>query len=77
MDGNIKIYINAGTDPAPVLDKPYLLQVDGRDFDIGSRSAPRMVDWNKDGLKDLLVGEMEGHVYFLKNRGTNSAPVFD
>ena len=77
MDGNIEIYINAGTDPAPILDKPYLLQVDGRDFDIGSRSAPRMVDWNKDGLKDLLVGEMEGHVYFLKNRGTNSAPVFD
>lgn len=77
MDGNIIVYINEGTDSSPVFGTPYLLQVDGRDFDIGSRSAPRIADWNKDGLKDILVGEMEGHVYYLKNTGTNSAPVFD
>lgn len=76
MDGNINIFINKGTDSAPVFDSPYLLQIDSRDFDIGTRSAPRISDWNKDGLKDLLVGEMEGYVYYLKNVGTNNEPVF-
>ncbi|MBI5664407.1 MAG: VCBS repeat-containing protein [Nitrospirae bacterium] len=76
MDGAIRVYINAGTDSEPVMKPPYLLQAGGGDFNIGSRSAPRVYDWNSDGLKDILVGEMEGHVYLLINIGTNAAPVF-
>ncbi len=76
MDGTIKIYLNKGPDSVPDFDSSYLLQADGKDFNIGSRSAPRVYDWNKDGLKDLLIGEMEGYVYYLKNVGTNSAPIF-
>ncbi|MBI5057875.1 MAG: VCBS repeat-containing protein [Nitrospirae bacterium] len=76
IDGKIKIYINKGTDAEPVFDSSYLLQVGGRDFAVSGRAAPRVADWNKDGLKDLLVGDLEGYVYYLKNAGTNSAPVF-
>jgi hypothetical protein len=54
-----------------------LLQLNGSTFDIGSRSAPRIYDWNHDGLKDLMVGELYGNIYYLKNVGTNSAPVFN
>ncbi|MBI4849462.1 MAG: VCBS repeat-containing protein [Nitrospirae bacterium] len=75
-EGNIQIYINKGTDPEPVFDSSYLLQVDGRDFTVSGRAAPRVADWNKDGLRDLLIGDLEGYVYYLKNAGTNSAPVF-
>jgi hypothetical protein len=76
-DGNIFVYLNEGTDSSPVFNSAYLLQAGGVDFDIGTRAAPRIVDWNRDGLKDLLVGEVEGYVYFLNNEGTNKAPVFN
>jgi len=73
----ILIYLNEGPDASPVFNSYYLLQVSGTDFDIGTRAAPRIVDWDRDGTKDLLVGEVEGYVYFLKNEGTNKAPVFN
>ncbi|MBI5409901.1 MAG: VCBS repeat-containing protein [Nitrospirae bacterium] len=76
MDGTIKIYLNKGADASPVFAPPFLLQANGRDFKIDSRSAPRITDWNKDGLKDVLVGETHGYIYYLKNVGTNKAPVF-
>ncbi len=77
LTGNIQIYLNEGTDAAPVFNSSSLLQVGGVDFDIGSRAAPRIFDWDEDGLKDLLVGETQGYVYFLENVGTNNAPAFD
>ncbi len=86
-DGKINVYLNSGSDSAPVFvssDSSYL-NVGGSVLDMsdynstgtGGRAAPRIYDWNNDGLKDLLVGEYEGHIYFLENVGTNSAPVFD
>lgn len=76
MDGQIRIYINKGKDSAPLFYDFFRLQLDGDIFDIGSRSAPRIYDYDRDGLKDVLVGEVSGHVYLLKNVGTNSSPVF-
>jgi hypothetical protein len=50
-----------------------------------NRSFPLMVDWNKDGKTDMLLGDQiayghfpqfkEYHLYL--NTGTNAAPVFD
>ena len=76
MEGNIVIYLNKGTDSVPVFGSSFLLQADGKVFDAGTRSAPRIYDWNKDGLSDLLIGEAEGYVYYLKNVGTRNAPLF-
>jgi WD40 repeat protein len=76
MDGSIRVFINEGTDSEPVMKSPYILKAGGKDFNIGSRSAPRVYDWNGDGLKDILVGEMEGYIYLMKNTGTNNQPVF-
>ena len=76
-DGTIKIYLNRGMDSSPVFDSPSLLQIGGKDFYLGSRVAPRIYDWDKDGLKDILIGEMEGYVYYLKNAGTNDIPIFN
>ena len=36
----------------------------------GHTSSPTVVDWNKDGIPDLLVGSEDGHLYFMKNPRT-------
>lgn len=36
----------------------------------GHTTSPTTVDWNKDGLRDLLIGAEDGHFYFLQNPGT-------
>jgi hypothetical protein len=76
MEGTIIIYVNNGTASLPAFNTSFLLPLDGKVFDVGTRSAPRIYDWNKDGLDDLLVGEMEGYVYYLKNIGTRNSPLF-
>ncbi len=81
--GNISVFLNEGTDAAPEYNSSAFLEVGGEVFDIdagltaGGRAAPRIYDWNNDGKKDLLVGEVFGGIYFLENVGTNAAPVFD
>ena len=33
----------------------------------GHTTSPTIVDWNKDGIPDLLVGAEDGFFYYLKN----------
>jgi hypothetical protein len=40
-------------------------------------AAPVAVDWDGDGLLDLLVGSYSGAVYLLRNSGTAKEPMFD
>lgn len=37
---------------------------------------PRLVDWNEDGLRDLVIGQSEGDVLIYTNVGTPLAPAF-
>ncbi len=82
-DGKISVFLNNGTDAAPAYNSSTFLEVGGEVFDIdagstaGGRAAPRIYDWNNDGLKDILVGEVWGNIQYLENTGTNAAPVFD
>ena len=76
--GNIQVYLNTGTNSAPAFSSYTNLTLSsGAVFDIGSRSAPRVVDWNNDGAQDLMVGDYYGYIYYLQNVGTDSAPVFN
>jgi hypothetical protein len=78
FDGDIRVYLNKGTDAAPLFGASYNLKLrNGKDLMIGTRVAPRIFDWDRDGVKDILAGEFEGYIYFLRNAGTNSAPAFD
>lgn len=40
------------------------------------RTTHRMYDLDRDGDKDLILGNEDGKIYFAPNTGTNSAPVF-
>jgi hypothetical protein len=99
-DGRVALYLNRGTVGSPVFDGFTHLRLRSGDyvqskvmctcFGGGSPcSAPRVVDWNADGRKDLLIGVWGGPkqlckgtginpgVYVFLNVGTDAAPVFD
>lgn len=62
----------------PDWDTEYRLVCDGSIIDVGYYAAPCVVDWDLDGLKDLILGQFSyGYINFYKNVGTNDAPVFD
>ncbi|MCB9234859.1 MAG: T9SS type A sorting domain-containing protein [Bacteroidia bacterium] len=45
-------------------------------IDIGQFAAPVILDLDNDGLKDLIVGEMDGTLNFFKNTGSTTNPTF-
>lgn len=53
------------------------LVANGTTIDVGNNSAPHVVDWNEDGLLDLIVGqESPGNIRVYLNSGTPSSYVF-
>lgn len=50
-----------------------VIQSEGDDLDLGGNPVPQLFDLDQDGLLDLIVGERNGNVNFLRNEGTASA----
>jgi hypothetical protein len=46
------------------------------DIDVGQSAKPQIVDVNRDGLLDLLVGERSGTVNYFENSGTPEGAAF-
>lgn len=40
----------------------------------GHDTSPTTVDWNRDGLRDLVIGAEDGHFYYLENPRTDRTP---
>ncbi len=68
----VVFYKNVGTKSSPRLQAPVLVKIPGGNFP--SRPSPYVVDWDKDGKKDLLVGCETGEIRFYRNEGTNKEP---
>ncbi|MEW6096449.1 MAG: PQQ-binding-like beta-propeller repeat protein [bacterium] len=47
------------------------------ELDIGWNATPAQLDWDRDGLRDLVVGDKEGYVWFFRNTGTEFNPAFN
>jgi hypothetical protein len=74
--GRVRIYLNTNTDDDPVFTSYGVIVAAGFPLDVGEASTPEIVDWNNDGVRDLLVGAWTGKIYLLINTGTNAAPLF-
>ena len=68
----------AASAAAQQFETPFRLQADGKpiDVDVG-HAAPYVVDWDGDGVRDLLVGQFgTGRCRIYKNTGSNKEPKF-
>ncbi|NQU76260.1 MAG: VCBS repeat-containing protein [Planctomycetes bacterium] len=77
-DGMVKFYANTASNEAPAFEAGAFLQVGDTKYniDVGSRATIALSDWNNDGVRDLLLGELNGKVLLYVNEGTNAQPDF-
>jgi len=75
--GQVWLLINVGTDADPVFTTADHVKDGAVNLDVGIKSAPVAADWNRDGKKDLLVGDYNGNVYYYENTGTDQDPQFN
>ncbi len=74
----ILIAVASALTALPEFEEPFFVQVNGVDLVVdGSIPDPYVIDWDGDGLKDLIVGQFSnGKIRFYPNSGTNANPVF-
>ncbi|MFH1747196.1 MAG: hypothetical protein ABIG44_09160 [Planctomycetota bacterium] len=79
-DGRVMLFTNLTNDDDPLFDLGAYLQVGEPgfkvDISVGLRAIPEVVDWNRDGRKDLIVGALDGLIHVFVNEGTNTEPDF-
>ncbi|MFH1277317.1 MAG: T9SS type A sorting domain-containing protein [Candidatus Eisenbacteria bacterium] len=80
-DGKVRVYPNVGTLSEPLFDGWFYVQSDGEDLICPGSGCmgcfPRVVHWDGDGKKDLVIGRSDGTVWIYKNIGTDPSPTFD
>ena len=62
----------------PNLDKPTPVKAGDENINVDvGHAAPFVIDWDGDGKRDLLVGQMgKGQMRIYKNTGSDKAPTF-
>jgi len=80
-NGKVRVYLNEGTESNPGFSDYFYAQSNGTDLvrtgDDSMGCFPRVVYWDADSRKDLLIGRADGKVEIFLNTGTDSDPVFD
>ena len=71
--GTLNYYRNTGSRTAPVFE---LVSDEWNAIDPGRRSAPQLVDLDRDGDLDLLLGSEAEGLKLYRNTGTKTEPVF-
>ncbi|MBL0095465.1 MAG: VCBS repeat-containing protein [Bacteroidetes bacterium] len=73
-DGNLVYYQNIAGVGNPCIF--ILTQLNYQSINIGDNAAPQLVDVDRDGDLDLLIGERAGTLNYYKNTGSPTVPVF-
>ena len=81
QSGKVYVYLNEGQEDAPVFGQSFFAQSDANDLSCpvsGCMSCfPRVVYWDADNRKDLLMGQSDGTIKIYLNVNTDEAPSFD
>jgi hypothetical protein len=72
-DGKLHLFINTGNTTTPF----QLSAPNYQNIDIGNYAHPQLIDVNRDGLNDLIIGEQDGTINYLPNTGSDTNAVFD
>lgn len=80
-EGKVRIYRNVGTADAPAFSG-YVYATSGGQPLVCPASGclgafPRVVNWDGDGRKDLMIGDADGKIRIYHNVGTDTDPTFD
>jgi hypothetical protein len=78
-EGSLYFYRFTGTFTkagAPVYAEPVSVLQENADLYAGTLPSPTTIDWNGDGVLDILAGNSEGFVLFFENIGSNDEPKF-
>jgi len=79
-EGKVRVYVNHGSAQTPEFDEfAYARTADGDLVVAGSGCQgvfPRLFDWNRDGLNDLVLGLAGGAVQVALNEADGADPVF-
>ena len=75
--GLVHLYLNEGTQRAPLLSKGKPLTAGDAPLRVAGFSTPVVTDWNEDGKKDLVCGDFLGRIHVFINTGTNREPALE
>jgi hypothetical protein len=71
--GTIVYYPNIGNKRQPKFSYAKMVfTTDGKPLDVGISSEPIVVDWDADGVRDLIIGANGNRLLFFKNVGSNA-----
>ena len=70
-DGKLHLFQNNGNNQFQIVGPNY------ENIDVGYFATPFLVDVNRDGLLDLLIGEQDGTINYCPNSGNVNAAIFD
>lgn len=71
-DGKIQFFHNTGGSPANFIHSG----INYMGIDVGNSSTPQLIDLNRDGKLDLVIGEQSGNINYFENIGTPTVPFF-
>lgn len=69
-------FLRMAEDGTPVYAEPKLVQEENAKLYTGSLPVLNAVDWDGDGVEDIIAGNSQGEIWFFRNEGTNAAPAF-
>ena len=70
-EGKLHLFINTGNGNFQLSAPNY------QNIDVGQFAQPQLIDVNRDGLTDLIIGEQDGTINFLPNSGSINNAIFD
>ena len=76
LQGRLHFYRNVATGSTAqfTLATPNVTYQNGTEIDLGRQVTPQFVDLDRDGRMDLVVGEQNGNLNYVRNVGTTTAP---